>query len=82
MEKNNSKIHQMVLKTTFQIFFPISITFLIKNLNFSIADMSTNTYLSPGVRQLLSSVSCTIHKATNDLSMTAIRQCVIIEGIH
>ena len=42
--------------------------------------MST-TYLSPGVRQLLSSVSSTVHEGENDLSMTAIRQYLSIEGM-
>lgn len=44
--------------------------------------MMNTTYLSAGVRQLLSSVSSNVHKGENDLSMMAIRQCLSIEGMN
>jgi hypothetical protein len=42
------------------------------------------TYLSPGVRELLLSVSSTINSEVNEedqLSINAIRQCLVVEGI-
>jgi hypothetical protein len=47
--------------------------------------MTNTTYLSPGVRELLLSVSSTINSEENDqdqLSIDKIRQCLIINGIN
>ncbi len=52
---------------------------------FVFLDMTNTTYLSPGIRELLLSVSSTINSEENDqdqLSINKIRQCLIVDGIN
>jgi len=53
--------------------------------NIFIIDMTNTTYLSPGVQELLFSVSSTINSEENDpdqLSIEKIRQCLSVGGIY